>query len=180
MSVITNGIQASTDILGKYAETTQSWTDWMVYNVYGRDNNVYMMGITSPSGFNGNKAVFCKLATETQIWCCDWTACSFIGQPTIPSSTPNDSRWVYLSKDMETASIAVAADGVTPIYRISGKYYYGCTDPNTEMLNDISYARPPWLDNTFDRSQPISTLDSTLAEKNTTTGGGGLERIIRG
>ena len=51
----------------------------------------------------------------------------------------------------EARMVTVGPDGVTPLYRISGTYVYGCTDPSDDVFSDVVYPRPPWLIDAFDR-----------------------------
>ena len=150
------------DILGKFvADNKGIFTDWMIYNRYEKDGHIYMMPITSPGGFQGASVAFVQLASPTLLWICDWTASRFGSQPQVPDPTPADPLWVLLDKHHELAPIVVGADGVTPLYRITGPYIYGHRVPAANMLDNMNYPKAPWLDDSIPR-----TIDKTTLTKN--------------
>lgn len=125
------------------------FTDYAIIHRYENDGHVYMAGITSPGGFQGNKAAFFKLAANTLLWIADWTAMRVGRQPTIPKPTDlADSNWVLLDRIPETVNVVFGPDGVTPVYRISGTYVYGHKNPSNDVFDDVRYGRPPWADTT--------------------------------
>lgn len=124
------------------------WTDYMVTNRYESDKHVYMLPIASPEGFAGNSAAFVQLAAPTTLWICEWTVCRARLKPKVPSSAP-PRYWVLLDEHLTPAMITVGPDGSTPLYRISGRYVYGATNPSRVR---VSHPLPPWLANTFNRS----------------------------
>lgn len=162
--------------------TTQNsdgtWTDYMINGRYERDNCTYMLGITSPVGFQGKSVAFCQLASPTLLWIVDFTACKFATDPEIPDPVPSDNRWVILDAFFEPAMITVSADGVTPLKRITGTYIYGHQQPAANMLQNISYSRPPWLEDTFSRTIPASSLMKRLSDAPTQAGNNGPTGFI--
>lgn len=125
------------------------WTDYMVKNFYEGDEHVYMTGITSPNGFQGKKAAFFQLAAPTLIWVCRWTACKFNVKPAVPSFAPPNEHWILLDKHLEPVMMGLAGDGVSPLFRLSGTYTYGCDNPDAVKL---SFPKAPWMDDSVDRS----------------------------
>jgi hypothetical protein len=140
------------------------FTDYKVFSMYENPFHRYMLGITDPDGFQGESAAFVQLAAPTLLWVCKWTACRYHSQPIIPDPTSRDPNWVLLDKAYSPAMVTVGADGVSPLYRISGRYVYGHKKPNDDVLRNVSYPRPPWLEDVFDRSTPANTLDGNLLE----------------
>lgn len=146
-------------------QTGSVFSDYMIINRYERDNHIYMMGIASPSGFQGNTAAFVQLASPTMLWICDWTAAKLGSIPSVPDQNVSDPRWVLLDVLPELSQVVVAPDGKTPLYRISGTYVYGCLKPSTNAFDDVVFPRPPWLDDFTTRTVPQSTFQKNLSEK---------------
>lgn len=153
-------------------EEQQLWTDFKIRNKFEKDHHRYMMGITSPNGFEGASVAFVQLASPTLLWIADWTACRYNIQPDIPDPTPADTNWVLLDEHYEPTMLTVGADQITPLYRISGTYVYGHKNPASVTVSNINYARPPWLENSFVRNVPTSVLKQNLVN-NTQQGQGG-------
>lgn len=165
LKVVIDAVTA--DATAKYVEPDQEleiYTDYTINHRYEKSRHTYMLPISSPSGFQGNSVAFVKLASEVLLWICDWTACRWSAPPTVPNSEPTDSNWILLDELMEPAMITVAADGVTPLYRLSGTYIYGHTNPDIALINDINFARPPWLLDEFDLKLKSDKFDSTLID----------------
>lgn len=138
------------------------WVDWMSRNFYEKDKHIYMMGVTSPSGFQGKSVAFCKLASDTLLMISDWTACKAGEQPVIPDPTSLDPRFVLLDEHYEPVSVTLCTDGVTPLYRISGTFFYGITNPSQLTADDLSFPKAPWLKDVFDRTIPRTSLTTGL------------------
>ena len=149
------------------------FTDYMIINRYESDRHIYMMGISSPDGFQGNSVAFVKLTAPTLLWVCDWTASKVGGKPNIPSPNLTDQNWVLLDIMPETAMESVAPDGVNRLYRISGTYVYGNKNPNADVFRNIAYPRPPWLRDSGERTVNQSELQTGLQTAAGSTGGGG-------
>ncbi len=161
------GQVTSTDDSGQFIEATDTfWEDTEIVNHYEGDGHRYVAGVTSPSGFNGGTAAVFQLAARTLIWYSDWTCASSRSQPEIPdwdTGNPND---ILLDDHYELPKITVNGDGATPIYRISGTYYYVRTNPSDTFVNDLAFPRPAWLADFCDRTMPESKL---LSDLNTTS-----------
>ncbi len=150
----------------------QVFTDYMVSNRYEKDGHVYLLPISSPTPFNGQSCAFVQLAAPTLVWIADWTACCWTKQPQIPDPTPNSSNWVLLDEHYEPGMLEMGPDAFSPLYRISGTYFYGCVNPNATTVNDIQFGRPPYISPTVDRSVPTSTLKQNLINKTLQTPSG--------
>lgn len=144
------------DTGGKFNTSIQVaglFTDYEINNRFVSDLSRFMAGITSPDGFQGASAAFFQLARPRLLWVCDWTACRLNTPPEIPDPESQDPNWILLGRTpAETAKIIVLPDGKTPVYRISGTYVYGHTNPNAKPHKDIFWGRPPWLQDSFERS----------------------------
>ena len=140
------------------------FTDTTIVNRYEKDHQKAMLPIASSTPFNNATVAFVTTASPTLLWICDWTIASFRSQPSVPSPTPNDSNWVLMDDHWEPHKITTAADGITPLYRISGTYVYGHKNPDADTVNNIIFPRPPWLQDSFDRSMPSSKLMKGLTE----------------
>lgn len=170
--VQTINLTETTDALYQDLQTNPTgisvFTDYMVNNRYARDDHIYMLPTTSPSGVSARPA-FVQLAQTTVLWLADWTAAKLNEQPEIPnptlttglthSPTANEQNWVTMDQHLEPANIGIGPDGVTPLYRISGTYVYGCVAPSTLLVNDISFGRNPWIpQGSVSQSMPSSKL----------------------
>lgn len=144
-------------------------TDYQVVNRYEKDRHVYMMGVTSPGfgyspglGLAGIGPAFVQMAAPTLLWVSRWTACRYNTTPKIPDPTPTDPNWILLDEHYEPTAVTLAADGVTPRYRISGTYVYGHKNPAAVTVNNINYARPPSVENTVVRNVPTASLEQQI------------------
>src|SRR5258708_321376 len=101
------------------------WTDYEIFNRYEGDKHIYMLGLTSPTPFQGKSVAFVQIAAPTLLWICEWTSCRVTKIPFVPNPVVSDPNWVLLDIYYETAGLAYASDGVSPLYRLSGVYVYG-------------------------------------------------------
>ncbi len=137
-------------------------TRFLIKNRYEKDRHIYMMGITSPNGFDGAKAAFVQLASPTLLMVTDWTVARFNKKPRIPDSALVDPNWVLLDEMPETDAVTVGPDGITPLYSISGVYVYGCRNPNSNLYNNVNFPRPAWLADVFIRTINSQDLEQGL------------------
>lgn len=159
------GTVTANDSNGRYLDPGDSiWTDYVIHNRYERDGCRYMMGITSPGGFQGASVAFTQLASPTLLWICDWTASRISIKPIIPNPISQDPNWVLLDDWYEPCHEDLLPDGVSSVWRISGTYVYGHTNPNAIATMNINFPRPPWLDATSDRTVPNSSLQQNLSD----------------
>jgi len=139
------------------------WTDYKIRNRFEKDYHRYMLGITSPAGFQGATVAFTQLANPTLLWISEWTASRFNEKPQIPNPAPVDNNWVLLDEEVSPVMVVTnPADGTTPLYRISGIYVYGHKQPDSVTVNNAIFPRPPWLDDAFSRNVPPSLLTQNL------------------
>lgn len=154
---------------GKLQSTPTLTPDYEIHNRYEGDRDIWMMGITSPNGFQNDTVAFVQLATKTLLWICDWTALARNQPPLLPDASVKDTNWVLLDDGYETMNIDVVLDGETPLYRVSGTYVYGCRRPNARTTRDVQFGRPPWLMDTFNRTIPDSVLQQGLSSMSSQT-----------
>jgi hypothetical protein len=135
------------------------WTDYQIMNKYEVNYHRWMLGITSPEGFDGGTAAFVQTAAPKLFWMSRWTACRISTAPTIPDPDAiTDKNWILLATHYEPFSIRLMNDGITPIYRISGVFVYGYKNFNTKnVLNYMSYGRPAWIDSVVPRNVGVVT-----------------------
>lgn len=132
----------------KYIPSAQPaiYIDYIARNRYEGDYHRYMMGITSPGGFQGKSVAFCQLAAKTLLWVSDWTALREGYPPDIPDPESKNENWILLDVIPETGTPTLKPDGATVLYRISGTYVYGCVNPNANIYKDVVFCVPPWMD----------------------------------
>lgn len=124
------------------------FSDYRIINRYEKDGRIYMAGITSPNGFNGDSTAFFEMASPTLLWICDWTAERTGDKPLIPNPIIKDSNYVLMDFHIETDSLDLEGDGITLRWRISGTYVYGAKNQKTSLA---WFGKPPWMDESPDR-----------------------------
>ena len=140
-----------------------TYNDYQITNRYEKDGHIYMMGLTSPGGNpTTGTCAFVQTAIPTLLWISDWTACKWTDQPEIPNPVPYKDNWVLLDEHIETAMMTIGPDGNTPIYRCTGTYVYGNKYPRAYLVSDITYGRPPYIDDSIPRDMPTSKLTPNL------------------
>lgn len=154
------------DQLSLFEDDEGIWVDYLVVNRYEKDYHRYMMGITSPDGFLGDSAAFVQLASPTLLWVADWTAAKYGERPKIPDPVQRIDDWVLLDEQYEPSMLAVASDGVTPIYRISGTYVYGHRRPSLDTINDLVFPQAPWITDGLTRTVDPDQLDQDIISNN--------------
>lgn len=147
--------------------------DTMANSHYGFDPHVYMMPVTSPSGFQGQSAAFVQLAAATMTWRYEWTFMREGSRPAVPDPAPLDPNWVLLYESPVLMQENLAIDGLTPIYRLSGTYVYGRKTTPASPYEVACYPRPPWMADEFPRGVPTSLLEKGLSDTTSSTGGTG-------
>ena len=144
------------------AEPNTVWDDFLVNSYYYQCPHTYAMSVSSPVGFQGDTCAFVKIATTTLLWVVDWTSAMVGRQPVSPDPTPPQG-WVLLDQQLCPLMISVMADGVTPSYRLSGTYLYGCRRPQEFLSNNVVYPLPPWLQDAFERGQPRDRMQTGIS-----------------
>ncbi len=143
------------------------WTDYQVFNRYIDDPHVYMAAVTSPDGFQKDSCAFVQLAASTLILACDWTAARWGTPPIIPDPDLKNESWIFLGKSPETAAPPLNSDGESPLYRISGTYYYGNRKPNPKTFPEMNFPRLGWVSTAVDRSLPEDILTQGMITQGT-------------
>lgn len=142
--------------------TGRVWTDYMINSRYEKDFRRYMLGVTAkPTQTNSPTVAFVQLANPTLLWVMDFTCSKLGGKPNIPS-TDVGNLWVLLDENIEPGMITLGPDGVSPLYRISGTYYFGHLRPSEELLSNVNFTRPPNVLNRPDRTVPTSLFQNDL------------------
>lgn len=155
------------DSLGKYDSTGNPlaiWTDCTIRNRYEKDKHIYMMGVTSPGGFQGNSVAFAQMANPTLLRIVEWTVCRFNQLPDVPDPRSVGSNWILLDDNLETVAPEVAPDETSGLYRLSGYYVYGCINPAALTIQNATIPRKPYLDDAFFRLVPLATLVKNLLD----------------
>ncbi len=142
--------------------------DYKAISRYESDRHTYMMGITSPNGFQGNNVAFVRLAAPTLLWIIDWTASWFGKTPPIPDPEKVDGGWVLLDDHYETFIIGIAPNGESPLYRMNGTYVYGHKTPNSKPVLNVSYPKPPHFQDAFLRTISLASLEGGISSPGST------------
>lgn len=173
VSVSVGPIQGDGETAVAYKDTDQkaAWTDTYTTNRYEKDGHRYLLGLSSPLGYNGNTAAVVQLANPTVLWICDWTASRLKLFPKVPDPTSVDPKWVLLDEHIEEPEMRVMEDGATPFYRISGTYVYGCLKPDPRLVLNTVFPKPPWMEDVFNRKPDNSIYDGTISNTGTITQG---------
>ncbi len=149
---ISTGVINPDDFAAKYQSLSPDRSIFLEYRVENRfesDKHIYMLPVAAAAGTptftaGGGTAAFCQLAAPTLLLISDWTALKSLERPQIPTPAIG-SRWILLDEHHEPAMVILGADGVTPVYRQSGTYVFGCLDPSPLTIQDIAFGQPPWL-----------------------------------
>lgn len=130
---------------------------YRINNRYEKDKHIYMMPITSPDGFQGQSVAFAKLAADTLLWIADWTAMKVGEQPEIPNPILSPGQgWILLDEHFEPAAVLPGPNAKTAMYRISGTYVFGKSNPSSNTYQDVKYGLPPFADPGFFTQRDIS------------------------
>jgi hypothetical protein len=146
--------------------------DYVIINKYFCRGKKYMLGITSPGGFRGNTVAFARTCAPTILWVCDWSASEENSMPLIPDPFNTvDKNWVLLDVNLQLKNIKLIADGVAPVYRWSGTYYFGQKNPNPTYFPNFNVPLPSYLEDVFTRTIPPGQLKRSLIDKGENIGG---------
>lgn len=119
------------------------YDDVAVENHYEFDPNTFMLPITSPAGYAGQKAAFVCLSEPTlATWVADWSVSKRGIAPTVPSEETSDPNVVLLYKYIDPNMLKLMGNGTTVVYRLSGTYVYGFKDSSKAKMY---HGRPPWM-----------------------------------
>lgn len=162
----------ATDELSQYKTPDQNdlsavYVDYVITNRYEGNNHIYMAGVTSAEAIQtgADTVALFQLTNKTTLWIVDWTASRWKLQPNIPDPTLNSQfrHWYLLNEHIEAGAIEVAADGVTPRYRISGSYFYATRRPAQALYMDVRYPKFPFLENFATRTVPASAFQQDIS-----------------
>jgi hypothetical protein len=173
--------EGAADAIGEFQSPPQDgvvYDDYFGENRYEKDSHLYMLGITSPGGFQGASVAFVRLASQTLLWVCEWTAQKTNGIPEIPSPTVSDPNWVLLDDYWSTPYLYYMGDGLSPVYRINGVFFYGHKNPHPQTHKDITFQLPPWADKPDQgRIIPDNVLEKGISTPSVTlpVGGAGIQ-----
>lgn len=123
-------------------------TDFKITYRYEQDYHRYMMGISSPGGFNNMTAAFVQLTAPTLLWIVDWTGLRALKRAMIPDPSVVNPGWLLLDASLEPYMVILAPNGTTPMYRLSGTYIYGRINTGPDFTSNLSkhvYPIAPWI-----------------------------------
>lgn len=148
------------------------YVEALVMNRYEGDEHAYMLGVAKADGFNGQSAAFVQLCAPTILWIADWTVARWGLRPNIPDPDQTLNNWVLLDKHYEPADLKVAANGQTPLYRISGTYVYGQKTPAANVIDNIAFGLSPEFEDVFARTIGSDYYDAAMLTPSTGSSGG--------
>lgn len=158
------------------------YLDYRIESKYEKDYHAYMMptakwqplepkvkkkeGATISASYAQDPTVsFVQMAAPTLLWIVDWSCSRINEKPKIPNSTlAYNYGWILLAEHYEPAMMRIAADGVAPVWRISGTYVYGHVNPSLVCTDDIIFTRPPWLEDFVERNFPRELVVNGLID----------------
>jgi hypothetical protein len=161
------------DTDAKYALDVQGdglYTDTLIRNRFEKDHHKYLLPLASPNGFQNRSAAIVQLAAPTLVWISEWTIAKLNSKPAVPNPESQNPKWHLISagpsigESYELPSLMLAPDGTSILYRVSGVYVYGCTNPAQTTLEDMNWPRPPWIQDDFDRGLSNSLLTPNLID----------------
>lgn len=154
------GFVQANDFGGRETAGDGIWNDYEIHSAYEQDRRTYMLPLCHPKGYRGQTAAFVQLAAPTLTWCVDWTASKAGAMPEAPDPrlvvvavlrgggvpagvvAGHNPEWVLLDAHVEPVSPPTFADGQTPLYRLSGTYWYGHRDPSDHVFEDLWWPYP--------------------------------------
>jgi hypothetical protein len=162
-AVINVGDLEIDDTLSKFSNEDEDGgvvtTDYEIRARYEHNRGIYACGLTSPKGFKNNTTAFVQIHVPVLIWYVDWTASMTDKMPIPPKATPTGefaTNWVLMDDVYEPANVLLLPDGVTPVYRLSGTYVYGCRKAKKDPSQHVTFPLPTFIENSIDRIFPGS------------------------
>jgi hypothetical protein len=127
------------------------YTRYMVDQNTTLDTNVFQMPVASP----GEKPVIIQTGEAVSSRRVEWYAEKVGAPPFVPNPKSNDPNMVLKKAQVAPQEMGLAADGVSPIYRVKGCYDYIFIDPTLAFM---SSALVPWLNQVLNslRSAPFA------------------------
>lgn len=142
-------------------------TDYMIHSGFEKDHHVYMLGITSPQGFQGDSVAFVQLAAPTMLYVVRWTASRWGQIPKAPDPYMIGNGRILMDEHYDTVPILVNAGGQVPLYRWSGVFIFGAKAPKKRGVDEVSFPRHPDIADVFNRvPSEQENMDSTLLTPN--------------
>lgn len=140
------------------------WGDYVIRCRLHKSQRRYMLGTTTDNPrLAGNSVAFVQLARPTLLWVVDWTAARWNSKPFVPSSSFYDPSWVLLDEVLEPGQVTFGADDRTPLFRISGCYFYGHKNPSGAVNQYATFPVAAWVQkNKFDRTVPDAMFQTGL------------------
>jgi hypothetical protein len=173
LTITVGTFEDNTNYVGPPEDSGEVFIDIMTHNRYEGDTHRYMLGCSSPDGFQGASVAFVQLCAPTLLWICDWTVCQAnTDDPKIPDPFSVGEQWVLLDLHLEPAMLGLSPDGISVIRRISGTYVFGHKNPGNfssytnSPFTIAQWPRPTWLADTFNRTILASSLESQLITQN--------------
>ena len=140
-------------------------TDTQIFSRYEKDRGIFAAGVSSPDGCKGDSVAFFQLFSPVLLWVVDWTSCKAGSKPEVPDPTSKDPNWILLDELWEPSMMTLMPDGHTPLFRLSGTFIYGCKNPKAKTNKDVSFPRPPWIQDVFDRKVEDNLLQQGLSSQ---------------
>jgi hypothetical protein len=114
-----------------------------------------------PAAVDGTPCRIAKLKCQSGRVDVAWSIMRFKLMPPIPPPIPpNPSNEVYLFRRVSPMMILPGADGVTPIYRISGIYTFACLKPHDPT--QIQGGSPPFT--TMPARQNVYNINASTSK----------------
>jgi hypothetical protein len=73
----------------------------------------------------------------------EWSVERYNELPQLPPTDAGDPNLVYLRAEFNPEEVELAGDGVTPVYKLSGRYYYSFLDASKVS---IQFPTPAYMD----------------------------------
>jgi hypothetical protein len=120
--------------------TTESgmYTRYMVDQKTELNTNTFQMPVASPN----EKPAIIQTGEAVASRRVEWSAEKVGSPPYVPNPKSNDPNMVLTKAQIAPQELGLAADGVSPIYRVKGCYDYVFLDPTKAYM---TAALPPWM-----------------------------------
>ncbi len=122
----------STDPQGPYSE-------FQMRTRYEPDTQTVVLATAK----SGAPAAAVQLGEQTMTAIVEWSAERYASVPQIPPTDTGDPNAIFLRSEFNPEEVELAADGTTPIYKLSGRYYYSYLDQSKAQLN---FPTPSYMD----------------------------------
>jgi hypothetical protein len=120
--------------------STGIYGDYNISEAYETDYHTLQMPKATTADHNASFAV---VAQPTMKKVVNWTATKANDWPDLPKAETSDPNEILLFKYVTGRNIELAADQLTPVYIITGRYIYAYVDPD---LVNMYVGVPPYVD----------------------------------